>query len=47
MKVSPEDSKIKVTASSQGIRSKDASAVPYVMLSVIVKDSGPGIKLED
>ena len=38
MKVSPEDSKISVKASSQAIRAKEASQTPFVMLSVIVKD---------
>ena len=45
IKFSPEDGKISVSANSVPISSSDA--VPVVMLSVIVQDSGPGIHIDD
>ena len=45
MKYSPEEGKVKVTASSQDVYTEEQN--PVIMLSVIVQDEGPGIDIED
>ena len=45
MKFSPEEGKVKVTASSQDVYNEEQN--PVIMLSVIVQDEGPGIDIED